>query len=143
MPEKDNKILKYNNGEKSVKTPFISYADLESLVGKVNVSHNNPEKSSATKINKHTPSCYSLFTHYSFDTTKSKLDYYRDKNCILKMIPLTKEEKEFHNMQKVCDIDQKVFSTVYNNKKYHKVKDHCHYTGEYRGASHDICNLKI
>ena len=84
MPEKDNKILKYNNGEKSMKTPFISYADLESLLEKMNVSHNNPEKSSATKIDKHTPSCYSLFTHCSFDTTKSKLDYYRDKNCILK-----------------------------------------------------------
>ena len=58
------------------------------------------------------------------------------------MIPSTKEEKEFHNMQKVCHIDKKVFSTDYNNKKYHKVKDHCHYTGEYRGASHDICNLR-
>ena len=44
-------------------------------------------------------------------------------------------------MQKVCHICKKVFSTDYNNKKYHKVKDHCHYTGEYRGAAHDICNL--
>ena len=49
---------------------------------------------------------------------------------------------KFHNMQKVCHIDKKVFSTDYNNKKYHKVKDHCYYTGEYRGASHDICNLR-
>ena len=28
------------------------------------------------------------------------------------------------------------------NKKYLKVRDHCHYTGEYRGAAHGICNLK-
>ena len=47
---------------------------------KMNTCHNNPEKSSTTKINKHTPSGYLLFTHSSFDTTKNKLDYYRDKN---------------------------------------------------------------
>ena len=28
------------------------------------------------------------------------------------------------------------------NKKYLKVRDHCHYTGEYRGAAHGIYNLK-
>ena len=28
------------------------------------------------------------------------------------------------------------------NKKYRKVRDHCHYTGEYRDAAHIICNLK-
>ena len=54
MPEKDKKILKYNHGEKSMKVPFIIYADLESLLEKTNTCHNNPEKSSRTKINKHT-----------------------------------------------------------------------------------------
>ena len=38
--------------------------------------------SSTTKINKHTPSGYSLFTQFSFDATKNKLDYYRTKDCI-------------------------------------------------------------
>ena len=30
----------------------------------------------------------------------------------------------------------------YEDKTYHKVRDHCHYTGEYRAASHSIFNLK-
>ena len=63
MPEENNKILKYNHGEKSVKVPLTIYAELESLLEKMNTCHNNPEKSSTTKINKHTPSGYALFTH--------------------------------------------------------------------------------
>ena len=72
MPEKDNKILKDNYGEKSMKAPFIIYADLESLLENMSTCHNNPEKLSTTKINKHTPSGYSLFTQCSnkkFDKT--------------------------------------------------------------------------
>ena len=82
MPKEDNKILKDTHGEKSMKVPFIIYADLESLIKKVSTCHNNSKKSSATKINKHTPSGYSLFTHCSVDTTKNKLDCYRGKNCM-------------------------------------------------------------
>ena len=70
MPKKNNKKLKYNHGEKSLKAPFVIYADLECLLIKMNTFYNNPEKSSTSKINKHTPSGYSLFTHCSFDVTK-------------------------------------------------------------------------
>ena len=35
MPTKDNNIIKYNHGEKSMKVPFIIYADLECLLGKM------------------------------------------------------------------------------------------------------------
>ena len=85
MPEEYNKILKYNEGEKYVRSPFIIYADLECLLEKMNTCHTNPEKSSTAKINKHIPSGYSLFTHCSFDTTKNNLDYYRGKSCMTKV----------------------------------------------------------
>ena len=58
------------------------------------------------------------------------------------MIPLTKKEKKKHNKREVFYICKKRFSTDENNKKYRKVRDHCHYTGKYRGAAHDICNLR-
>ena len=58
------------------------------------------------------------------------------------MIPLTDEENKSHKKWKVCYIYKKKFSTDDDNKKYHKVRDNCHYTREFRGATHDICNLK-
>ena len=79
MSKKDNKTLKYNPGEKSI-NPFVIYADLGSLLKKMGPCHNNPKKSSAAEINKHTSSGYSFFTHCSFDATTNKLDYYRGNN---------------------------------------------------------------
>ena len=67
MHKEDNKILKCNHGERSIKILFIIYADLESLIEKLSTCHNNPEKSSITKINKHKPSDYWLFTHCPFN----------------------------------------------------------------------------
>ena len=63
MPTKDNNIIKYNQGEKSIKLPFVVYADLECLLAKMSTCQNNPNESSTKEINKHTPSGYSIFTH--------------------------------------------------------------------------------
>ena len=49
--KEDNKVLKYNHGEKSMKVLFTIYADSECLLEKVSTCHNNPERSSATKKN--------------------------------------------------------------------------------------------
>ena len=49
MPDEDNKILKYNYGEKSLKAPFIIYADLECLLEKMHSCQNNFEKSYTEK----------------------------------------------------------------------------------------------
>ena len=58
------------------------------------------------------------------------------------IISLTKEEKKIHREQHVCYTCKKGFTIDDVNKKYFKVRDHCHYTGKYRGAAHDICNLR-
>ena len=168
MPTKDNNIIKYNHGEKSMKVPFIIYADLECLLEKISTCINNPNESSTTKINKHTPSGYLIFTSCSFDESKNKLNYYRGKDCMKrfcidlkehatrmindekkKIIPFTKEEKINYNDQKVCYICKKEFDTIdttnsssLERKKHHKVRDHCRYVGKYRGAAHNICNLR-
>ena len=58
------------------------------------------------------------------------------------MIPLTKKEEKKQNKQKVCHICREGFNTDDSDKKYRQVKDHCPYTIKYRGAAHDICNLR-
>ena len=49
MPTKDNNTIKYNQGEKSIKLPFVVYADLECLLEKISTCQNNPNESSTTK----------------------------------------------------------------------------------------------
>ena len=57
-----------------------------------------------------------------------------------KIIPLTKEEKINYNDEEICYICKKEFDK--SDKKHHKVRDHCNYTGKYRDAAHNICNLR-
>ena len=158
MPNEDKKILKYNSGEKSIKVLHIIYADLECLLEKIDTCQNNKVKSYTEKKTKHVPSGYSLVTCCSYDKFKNKRKYYRGKDCMemfrkdlreqamkitnyekKEMIPLTNEEKAPYKNQKVCYIYEKEFSI---DKKDKKVRDHCHYTGKYRGAVHNSCNLR-
>ena len=100
------------------------------------------------------PSGWLLYTKSSYDKKENRLDYYRGKDCIEKlckklkeqamkiinyeekeMIPLTKEENNFYNEQKICYICKGKFCIDKDDKNYinkRKVKDHCHYS---------ICNL--
>ena len=94
MPDKDNNILKYNPGEKCMRVPFIIYTDLEPLLENISICHNDPNKSSTIKINKHTSSGYSLSTHCSFDNTKNWLSYYRGEDCIKMLCKELKEHVE-------------------------------------------------
>ena len=54
-----------------------------------------------------------------------------------------KEQQESYVNVKIYYICKKKFQNKYlKDKKYCKIRDHCHYAGKYRGAAHTICNLK-
>ena len=56
---------------------------------------------------------------------------------------LTKEQQESNKNVKICYICKEKCENKYEKyKKYPKVRNHCHYTGEYRDAVHNKCNLK-
>ena len=55
------------------------------------------------------------------------------------MIPLTNKEIKSYEKQKVCHICKEKF---FNDKSKKNVRDHCHFTGRFRGAAHSECNLR-
>ena len=55
MPSERNNILEFNQHMKSNKMSYIIYADIESLIRKIDGCANNSEKSSTTKIGEHIP----------------------------------------------------------------------------------------
>ena len=164
MPRWVEKILKYNPGKKSLKAPFAIYLDLECLLKKEQSCQNNPEKSYTQKKAKHEPSGWAMLARCLFGEEENKLDYYRGKDCIEKlckklkeramkiinyikkeMIPLTYEENKSYKEQEACHICEEKFCMDKDDENYKnksKVKDHCHYTGKFRGAAHSICNLR-
>ena len=159
MSDVDNNIFESKPGKKSLKHPFIIYADLECLLLKMNTYNNNPNKSYTTEKALHKPSGYSLLTFCSFDKSENKQTYYRKRDCMKRfsndlkehviriinyetklMIALTEEEKESYENQQPCHMCDKEFYTN-NNKEMRKLRDHCHHTRKYRGAAHSKCNL--
>ena len=61
-----------------------------------------------------------------------------------KIVSLTKDKRASYRFrkQKTCYICDKKFSTNDENKKYHKIRDYCYYTGRYRGAAHVMYSKK-
>ena len=60
-------------------------------------------------------------------------------------MPLTDKENRSYEEQELCHICKKKFCKDEHDENYRgkkKVKDHCHYTGEFRGTAHSDCNLK-
>ena len=79
MPEEGKNILKYSPGDKSLKAPFIIYADLECLLKKEQSCQNNPKNSYTERKAKHKPSGYSMSLNCSFDETKNRCRFFQKK----------------------------------------------------------------
>ena len=82
MPRWNEKILKYNHREKSLKAPFVIYLDLGCLLLKMLSCQNDDNNSYTERKSKHEPSGWTMFTRCSFDATKNNLDCYRGIDCI-------------------------------------------------------------
>ena len=152
MP-KDHEKIKYLPRKRSLKVPFVIYADLECLLEKVQYCQNDLENSCTEKEAKHKPSGYHGVQYARLMIQKTDAIFIGEKFCkdlkelkteIInfeekEMIPLTNKEIKPYEKQNVCHICKEKFC---NNKNKKKVRDHCHYTGKLRGAAHSEYNLR-
>ena len=71
-------------------------------------------------------------------TNKIHKDYYKKP----KPLKLTKQEQEEFDKAEFGHICNKELYDDDSTGKMLKVRDHCHFTGKYRGAAHNSCNLQ-
>ena len=156
MPHK-NPIVQYSDGQFQFKVPFIMYADFESILEPIQGPGNDLRISSTTGVNNHVPSGWCIRSEFTYGKVEAPLKLYRGKNCVKKfcehvtgearrlycsfpevpMGTLTKAQSKKYEEVRICHICFKPF-----NGENPKVRDHCHYTGHYRGPAHTKCNLQ-
>ena len=166
MPTK-NSIPKFQNHLKKLPIPFTTYADFECFTIPVNSCQPNPNKSFTQDYQKHEPSGYCLYIKaldglntnfkpivYTKKTsdediskkfikhvTKLTLQIYQNYYKNPKTMILNSEDQEDFKSARYCHICEKKLFRDKITEKILKVSDHCHFTGEYRGAAHNECNL--
>ena len=84
MPSEKNNILEFNQYMNSDKMPHIIYADIESLIRKIDRCANNPETFSTTKVGEHILCGYSMSTIWGFDHIEDKHLLYQRKDGMKK-----------------------------------------------------------
>ena len=158
MPEPGT-FLKFKNFPHSEKVPFVVYADTEALIKEIHNCDPNPNKSYTKKYQKHEPVSFSYYIKcfdnnvrkpilrtYTKSTPEDEdaMDVFikwleEDVKVIANIKPkkmiFTEEDRKRFNKSKICWICDEPL-------KDDKVRDHCHYTGRYRGPAHNSCNLK-
>ena len=116
----------------------------------------NPERSYTKQYQKHEPSSFCYYTKCFDDgVCEPKLVNYTGKDAVQKFVDMIEEDiiritnipkKKMIFGEKDKDRFDKETRCWICNKEFGrgdvKVRDHCHFTGRYRGAAHRICNLK-
>ena len=158
MPE-EGTFIQFENHIRSQKMPFVIYADFESLVESISGCEPNPKNCFANQFQKHKPCGFCYHIKCSFNENLSKTVTYRMKsenadisqifvemiedditriqNIPPKPLIMTQNDWKDFNESTKCWICQEEFE---EDEK--KVRDHCHFTGKFRGAAHNSCNLK-
>ena len=154
MPEKGS-ILKFKNFCNSERMPFSVYADTESLLKNIkNSEPEKPNKSYTKKYQKHVPISFSYYIKCFDDNVyKPKLRSYTGVDAMEKFVEWL--ERDVREIAKIPYKDMEEFTPELLDQyeaatkcwicgkdlNGDKVRDHCHYTGKYRGAAHNKCNL--
>ena len=159
MP-KENTMLGFKNYHKQLPIPFVVYADFECFTKPMNTCSPNPKESYNYNYQKHEPSgfCFYIkgivpgikFEPITYTKTKDSDDI--SKIFVSKIAKVTnKIYNDFYRRPippRLTHAEQKSFDEAeicYICKKEllsDKVRDHCHCTGQYRGAAHNSCNLQ-
>ena len=133
------------------------YTDFESILEPIQGPGSDPRISSTRGINNHIPSGWCVHSEFAYRKVENPLKLCRGKDCIKKfcdhiigkahrlyqtfpevlMKPLTPKEMDRYKRSERCHICFKLFK-----EDNTKVRDHCHYTGRYRGPTHTKCNLQ-
>ena len=159
MP-KPNTYLHFKNYYKQLPVPFVVYADFECFTKPMSSCSPNPKDSYNYNYQKHEPSGFCFYAkgivpgkHITPITyTKTSENENIAKIFVKKLEELTKGiYNDFYKKSKrlvMSPREQKSFeeATICHICSLElgedRVRDHCHFTGKYRGATHNKCNLK-